>query len=234
MATVATRIQRALRLLGVLESGATPSTSEYSDALVALNAMIGTWRNDGLLCYALQEETLTLVNGDAAYNIGPSVSADLNTTRPVSIEAAWIVDNGNSYEVTRMEEAEYDAIEAKTTEGDWPDRFLYRPTMPMGVITVYPVPNASRTLKLVTRVVVAEFAATTDTVTLPPGWERLIDSNLAIELAPEYQVSASAEVAKMARESLAAVKGINSRPTKAETDIGVMFPGRHANIYTGE
>lgn len=232
MATVATRIQRALRLLGVLESGETPSTSEYADALVALNSMIGTWRNDGLMVYALQTESLTLAASTASYTIG--LGGSLSTTRPVSIEQAWVDVSNVSYEVRLIGDDEYNAIADKTTTSDWPDRANYRPSMSTATLYVWPVPNATRTMKLSTRVVVAEFSATSDSVTLPPGWERVIDSNLAIELAPEYQVQASAEVAKMARESLAAVKGTNSRPLMADCELGLLLGGARPNITIGE
>jgi hypothetical protein len=222
-------------MLGVLPSNTAMSANEAADGLIAYNAMLDAWRNDRLMCYALQEETLTLVNGDAAYNIGPSVSADLNTTRPVSIEAAWVVDSAISYEVMPMDEAEYDAIPVKTTQSDWPNRFLYRASMPMGVITVYPVPNASRSMTLLTRVPLTAFSATTDTVSLPPGWEEAIATNGAIALAPEYQVGVPAEVAKMARESLKAIKRTNAQPLKADSGlIGLVGRPVAGNITTGE
>ena len=225
MATVATILNRAVRLLGALPSGSSLGTNEMADALIAINAMLEAWRNDKLMCYALQEETLTLANGTASYTIGPSGS--LNTTRPVTIEAAWILDNGVSYDVRRIEEADYDALAVKTTSGVWPDRFLYRPTMPTGSLIVYPVPNASRTMKLVTRVPVLAFSASSDTVTLPPGWENALAFNLAIDLAPEYSTTASQEVVDRARIYKAAVKTINGRPLKRSMGLAELA-GRSA------
>lgn len=230
MATVATRIQRALRLLGVLESGATPTTNEYSDGLVALNAMLGMWRNDGLLCYAQQTESLTLSASTASYTIGPS--GTLNTTRPLEILAAWI----EGYPPMRILTAEeYASILVKTQTADRPECVHYEPTMSTGTLYVYPVPNATLTLKLLTWVMVADFAATSDTVTLPPGWDEAIDSNLGVHMAPEYNVAVPAAVAKMASDSLKAIKRTNAQPVKAGVSELVLLAGGGArNIQTDE
>lgn len=234
MAAVSARINRALRLLGQIEAGESPTSDESSDALTALNAMLDSWRNDRLLCFAFQTESLTLSSSDASYTIG--TSGDLNTTRPVEIVQAWISDSNNDYPMRPMNEAEYAGIFDKTQEADWPDRYLFRPSIASSQATfiVYPVPNATRTCKIITRVVVSSFAATTDTVTLPPGWEEAIDANLAIALAPEYGVEPSQAVVKMARDALAGIKRTNAlaQPRKLGSDLYSMFGPNHANIYT--
>lgn len=231
MATGTTLITGALRLLGVIESGETPSDDELDDGLESVNAMLDSWRNDDLMCYALQEESLTLADGDASYTVGSG--GDLDTTRPVSIEAAWIVDSDISYTVVIITDLEYAAIPDKTTEADWPDRLVYRPTMATGTIVVYPVPNATRTLKLLTRVPLTALTLA-DTVSLPPGWERAIKHNLAVEIAPEYQTSAPPGVERIAINSKRSIRKVNRRPVKASTDLTAMFPGGKANILTDQ
>lgn len=231
MATAATLINRALRLLGQIGSGEEGTSAELSDGLTALNQMVEGWRNDGQLSYAMQELTLTLSDGDGSYTIGPS--GDVNTTRPVRIDRAWIVDNNISYPVRIIEEAEYAGIPDKTTESVWPDRLLYRPTMTTGTMVVYPVPNATRTMKLVVVVPVTEFAATSTAVSLPPGWERALSFNLAVEWASEFEMDAPPRVVAIARDSKAALKRMNARPIVADNEIGALFGARTGNIYTG-
>jgi hypothetical protein len=232
VATTTTIITRALRLLGQIESGEDAGDDELSDGLIALNAMLDSWRNERLMCYALQEESLTLADGDAVYTIGPS--GDLNTSRPVAIEAAWIVDSdGATHDVEIITDADYAGIANKTTEGDWPDRAVYRPTMSTGTLVVYPVPNATRTLKLLTRVVIASLSSG-DSITLPPGWERALAFNLAIEIAPEYETAPSMEVMKIARESKAAIKRINTPLVPVANETAAAFNASRGNILTGE
>lgn len=234
MSTAADIIDRSLRLLGQIGSGESASAAEAADGLEALNGLAESWRNERLMCFAMQEESLTLANGDASYTIG--TSGDLNTTRPVAIEGAWIVDDDISHPVRILTEDEYIGIADKTTTGDWPTKLLYRPTMAssQGTLIVWPVPNATRNLKLLTRVVFSGFALSSTTVTLPPGWERALAFNLAAEIAPEYQTSPSPEVIQMARESKATIKRANMTPIKTFTELPALLgQASGGNILSG-
>jgi hypothetical protein len=230
MATAATIIARAMRLLGELESGGTPEVEEYADGLVALNAMLDTWRNEGLMCFARQEESLTLSASDASYTIGPG--GDLVTTRPVLIEKAWISQGGVDYPVAIIEDDEYASIPMKATAADWPEKANYKATMPAGTLYVYPVPNATRTLKLLTQVPVTAFASTATTVSLPPGWEQAMAANLAVEWAPEFETEASQTVREMARKSKAGIKAVNHRPLKGDSGLVTVLRAK-SNILAG-
>jgi hypothetical protein len=235
VATVQTAIiNPALRMLGQIGSGESPTPDESADCLIGINAMLEGWKNDGLLAFAREELTLTLADGDGSYTIG--TSGDVNTTRPVLILEAWIVDSNISYPVRQISREEYSAIPDKTTESSWPDKFCYEPTIAssLGTILVHPLPNATRTMKLLVRIPVSEFAAVGTTVTLPPGWEEALASNLAIRMAPEFQTSPSPEVVKIARESKAAIKRINTRPLKASTGLEGLVGGHGvSNIEAG-
>lgn len=230
MATAQSIVNRSLRLLGQIEPGEDPTDDESDDALEALNAMLSSWRNERLMCYATQEESLTLANADASYTVGPG--GDLDTDRPIDILAAWVVDNNISYAVQLITDDQYAAIQDKTTASDWPDRLNYRPTMATGTIYVYPVPNATRTLKLLTRVPLDSLALS-DTISLPPGWEDALAFNLAIAIAPEYQTEPAPTVIRNARETKAAIKVVNSQPVNAVTELAAMFSGYRPNIESG-
>jgi hypothetical protein len=233
MATVQVGIvNRALRLIHQLAAGGSPSTDESNAALTACNAMLDAWNLDRSLVYCLREESLTLSNATASYTVGSSGSPTLNTTRPVEIRRAWIVDGDNSYEVTEMTEEEYAALIDKTQAGDWPDKFLHRASYPNATVIVHPVPNATRTMKLMTRTPLAAMALS-DTLAAPPGWERGIAFNLAVELAPEYETTASPKVEQIASNALAAIRRQNIPPARASSDLMKVLGGGYGNILTG-
>lgn len=236
MATAGSIIERSLRLLGQLESGEVPTTDEYADGLEALNGLVDSWNNEKLMCFSYQTETLTLANGDDTYTVG--TSGDLNTTRPVEVVSAYAVINNISYSIKLISEEEYARIADKTTTADYPDRLLWRPTIASSQATAvfYPVPNGTVTVKLVTRIQVGSFASTATTVTLPPGWERALTHNLAIEIAPEYEVQPAPSVLKAASESLAGIKKANLlyRPKTAHTGLAALFGVHGYNIETDE
>lgn len=223
MSTVQALCDRAGRLL----VGESLSIDESADALIALNAMVGSWNTEALTCYAIRDESLTLT-GATTYSIGPS--GNLNTDRPVEILGAYTVISTVSYSARIIEAEEYAAIPVKATTSTFPDRFYYQPTMPTG--TLYPYPIASSgTLHLLTRTPVGTFALT-DTVSLPPGWEEALSSNLAVRMAAEFQVQPSPLVMQMATVSKANLKRANSRPLVVSSDLAVMIGKARPNILT--
>jgi hypothetical protein len=230
MATVqAAIVNRALRLLGQLSSGASPSTDESNDALTALNSMIDGWNLNRSMVYSMREESVTLSDGTASYTIGSDGSPTLNTTRPVEIYQAWIVDSNTSYEVKPMTEEEYALIPDKTTESDWPEYFLHRTTYPNATLIVYPVPNATRTLKIMTRTPLAALALA-DTLSAPRGYERAFAYNLAVEIAPEYEVEPSPRVLTIAKVSRADVMRQATPPVAASSDVYLLARRGASNI----
>lgn len=232
MATGQTICDRAARLLGELPPNSTLPADESADALVALNALLDSLRNDVGMCFAFQDESVTMVGGRNPYALGPT--GDLVTTRPVSIEDAYIVRLGSSYGVRIIEDDEYDGISLKASTANWPDRANYRPTMPNGSLYVYPVSDGTTaTLHLRTRVPLTSLALT-DTVSLPPGWEDLLASSLAIVMGPEYQTEPSPAVMRMAALSKAAIKRANQRPMRAYTGLGSIASARRPNIITNQ
>lgn len=231
-ATGQSLVNRALRLLGVIGAGEDPTSDESDDALEGINAMLDAWRNERLMCYALREESLTLVAGDADYTIGPA--GNLNTVRPVSIEAAWTVDaNGMTHDMRMISDQDYARISVKTTQADFPELALFRGSVDTATLMVYPVPNGKVTAaKILTRVPLTALTLV-GTVTLPPGWEKAIAANGALEIAAEFERTPSDEVVKMARESLAGIKTINNkRPLRAR--LGLPVARSSFNVYNGE
>jgi len=63
---------------------------------------------------------------------------------------------------------------------------------------------------------------------LPPGYERALRLNLAVELMPEYQV-ANQQVAAMARQAKAGIKRTNSVPITSNLGLS---GGRRYSIYS--
>ncbi|MBK6906369.1 MAG: hypothetical protein IPH08_04375 [Rhodocyclaceae bacterium] len=231
MATAQTIIDRALRLIGAIASGESPTTDEGTDALTALNAMIDSWRNDRLMVYALSESTLTLTPTDASYTIGSG--GNINTTRPVKIESAFCRAGSVDFPVEVVDKARFDAIPDKTTTSDISQFLYYDSAVTTGNINIWPVPSTANVLHVTMWTVLSTLAAVETTVTLPPGYERALAYNLAIEVAPEYEKTVSQEVAKIARESLAALKKINSRQIIAYSELSING-NRRGDIYAGD
>ena len=231
MATVQTIIDRAYRMLGQLNLGESADSTESANALIALNAMLDSWRNESLMCYAMQDQSINLANGNTTKTIGPT--GDLVTTRPTNIDDAYILYSGDSIPVKIIEYAtEYIYIPDKTTTDTYPLKIAYKPEMPDGRIYMYPLPNATSVLHVITRTPVTAFSTVGTTISLPPGWEDALASNLAIYLAPELEANPSQMVIGMAANTKRSIKRTNTRPIKQANELVAISQPYRGNILT--
>ena len=233
MATGQTIIDRACRLLGVVPSGVSPTAAESADGLTALNALLDSWRNERLMVYSLTDVSKALTSGDNSYTIFPS-TGDFDTPRPVEIRSAYMTIDGVDYPVRILTDAEWFAIEDKTTTGDLVECLWYNPAMSEGVVKVWPTPSAANTLHLVVWTPLTAIATLATTFTFPPGWERACVYNLAVELAPEFGADVPPAVARVANSSLALLKRRNAPTIKLFSGLAGLFGGHRYNIETGQ
>ena len=80
------QINRALRLLGVLAEGETPSAATSQDALIALNQMIDSWNTERLSVFSTQDQVFTWPVGEIHQTLGPT--GDFVGNRPVYFDDA--------------------------------------------------------------------------------------------------------------------------------------------------
>lgn len=232
MATVQTIIDRALRLNGVLGAGRTANANDTADCLIALNAMLESWRLERLMVYAMSTESLSLVAGTSSYTIGPS--GDLNITRPIKIEDAYQRLDGIDFPVEIIPPERWNMIVDKTTDSDVVEMAYYNPTLETGNLQVWPVPTSAVTLYLMVREPISSFSAATDTVSLPPGYERALAYNLGFEISPEYGNGFSQAALEIARKSKAVIKKVNIPSSEVYPEIGRLFTTARSNIEAGE
>ena len=60
-------ISRALRLIGVVAQGETPTTDQVSEAALALNSLVKAWQADGMPLWAIKQRVVPLVSGQSTY-----------------------------------------------------------------------------------------------------------------------------------------------------------------------
>lgn len=205
-------ITSALRLIGVVAQGESPSSDDAMNGLLALNIMLDNWAARRLLTPGLAKESFTIGPPGKVYAIGPG--ADFDTVRPEAVLNAYVRD-GNllDYPLDVITEEEYDRIPDKATLAGTPSKLFYDPVgaqSAVGAICLYPLPDRAFTLVLESLKPFAEFAALTDSFTFPAAYARAMKYNLAIELAPEYGAEAPPEVAAVARESMQTIRNLNS------------------------
>lgn len=228
MTTASDIINRSLRMFSAIGSGKSATASEASDALNILNAMIDSWSIDRLSIYQILEETFTWASGQTSRTIGPG--GNFVTVRPNRIEGGFSRINNVDYIFRIIDKDQYDSIAVKNTQSTYPNVMFYDPVVTTGVLYAYPVPNVSLEVHLKSWKQIQSFTALTDTLTLPPGYQRAIEYNLAVELQTEYpDLPLLDSVRQKATESLAAIKTLNTPTLISNLGLG---KGLRYNIYS--
>jgi hypothetical protein len=235
MATASSMILRALRLIGEKPVGGSLTSAEQTVYLADLNTMLESWSIDRLNCYQILQESFSLTTSDGQYTIGSS--AHFNPTRPIRIINAFVRDSsGFDFPIDIINKEAYNGIVEKTTDGTYPEYLYYDSAYSSGLATIYlyPEPSAGLTLYIDSWKQLKSFSAITDTVSLPPGYQRAIEFNFAIEVAGGFR-PVPAEVAKIARDSKSAIMRVNLPDAVMSLDSGISGVVRsgQANILNG-
>jgi hypothetical protein len=84
--------------------------------------------------------------------------------------------------------------------------------VPYGQIVLYPTPNAAVPIFIKAERMIGEYATLTSTQYLPPGYQRLLELSLAMELAPEYGTQVKPEILANLRADLDSLIRTNIQP----------------------
>lgn len=183
-------IDAALRTLGVLALDQTPETTQYANALIKLNGLVGELRVKGLQIFQRTTYTMTLTNGTSSYNIGTGLT--LNTPYPLHLLQAIRLDANSSTRVDMDIIANSNFNRLPSNSSGVPIQINYQPKMNMGVVQLWPTPDSysatNVTIQLTYLRPLEYFSSSTDTADFPEEWVSAIIYNLAVRLAPEYGI----------------------------------------------
>ena len=186
-------ISASLRLLGVLEEGATPNPTAIENASLVLNMMIKDWMTDGIKLWTTTEIVLPLVAGQTSYSIGSDNTNDLVTHKPLRLIQAFLrnlsVDPFIDMPMTLISEQEYNILGSKFSEGAV-NSVHYKPYVNHGIAKVFLTPNTSTAqnyeLHLNVQRPIEDISGANQTFDFPSEWYQSLRWGLASELASEY------------------------------------------------
>jgi hypothetical protein len=225
--SVAKLIAQALKDIGALGVGETPTADEQSDSFDLLKQMLGLWQIDGLMIYA-SSEIVFAATGAQTYTIGPG--GDVDTTRPTEIVSAFWRDGGIDYPVEVLTSKEdYDRICMKTL-GSIPEAIYFDPTYPLGSLYVYPQPSTGE-LHLNVRAPLPEYASVTEDLNVPKEYELAIRYSLCELLAPAFERPLRPDLAALAKRARKLIKRNNVRIPELSACV---VPSRLASFLSGK
>jgi hypothetical protein len=221
-------VTKALQKNGVLTASEAPDADMAADGISALNAMLSSWSNDSLTIYARVWESFTLTAGTSLYTIGGGET--FNTPHPIAILEGCYTRLAPSYDepISVTTDELYNNIVDKTTSGR-PRVLSYDNGFPQGKIRLWPVPDQSYTLFLLSEKSLSSVTLAGD-IQFPPGWERALVFNLAIELCADYSQPITPSLQEVASKS----KGSIARAVLKNRSLQ-SYPSvsGNNNIYTG-
>lgn len=219
MATAQTIINSALRKLGVIGVGQSPDATESGDCLTTLNEMIASWQNERLLVYTVVPQTKAISAGASSVTVGSAGSWAID--RPLKLEWLDWYDGANYFPITLHPDAnEYQRLTAVSVAGQ-PTEAHYRAAYPTATLLFWPTASAGGTLSAGVWTTLTTLSTLATSVSLPPGYELALSTNLAVLLSSEYQVDPKAALVESARESKAAIKRTNYVTPVLRVDSGL-------------
>ena len=235
MATTAgDQINRALRLLGVLAEGETPSAATSQDGLTALNQMIDSWNTERLSVFSTQDQIFTWPAGEITRTLGPS--GNFSGNRPVLFDdATYYRDPGTnvSFGIKFINQQQYDGIAVKTVTSTYPQVIFVNMTYPDATMTVYPKPTRDLEWHFISVNELSNPATLVTNLTFPPGYLRAFVYNLAMEIAPEFGVEPSPQVTRIAMTSKRNLKRINNPDDIMSMPYSLIATRQRFNVYAG-
>jgi len=181
-------ITRSLRLLKVIAANEAGDAADLDVGLSALNDMLDSMsivRNNILSTVV---ETFPLVNGQASYTIG--VGGNFNTAIPVTMtEGSFIRYQGVDFPLTMIDEETYSLIPYKVTPGI-PNVFWFNRDVSLATVTFFPVPQTQQTIQLHTTKEFTSFTGLDVTYVMGPGYKEMLQYNLAVNIAAEFETEA--------------------------------------------
>lgn len=208
-------INKSMRLLGLLASGEAPTAAEAQDSLYSLNSIIDSYSANPQYYFCTQAEQFTLSANQNTYTIGndpdSSPAANFVTARPIRIVGAFIRVNNVDTPLALITEQYWTTIPNKAATGT-PSKLLYRPNVPYGQILLYPTPSSPFFLFIKAERMITKYATLVSSQYLPPGYQRLLELSLAMELAPEYGSQVKPEILANLRADFDSLIRTNIQP----------------------
>lgn len=237
MTTALDMLTSAAQGLGFLGETEVLSAASANNGLKGFNAMLDSWNGESLNAYAQLEQVFTLIVGQSAYTIGPTgVWAG---SRPYQIYDAFITDSNNlDYSMNIVPQDQWNDIGDKNINSQIPTTIFYDSQYPNGIINVFPVPLLNYTVTLDCLLTQVPYTALTQSLSMPPGYQRAYELNLSLEMMGRgwpcvLDANQLARLTENAAQAKANIKRANIKEVLAEYD-GAIVSKSYAtyNIYS--
>ena len=171
--TAGDQINGALRLIGQLAEGETPSAATSQDALTAMNQMIDSWSIERLAVFSTQDQVFMWPPGAISRTLGPT--GNFVGNRPVLLDdSTYFRDPANniSFGIKILNQQQYNGIAVKTVTSTYPQVMWINMNYPDIEMYIYPVPTKVLEWHFVSVSELTQPATLATVLSFPPGYLR--------------------------------------------------------------
>jgi hypothetical protein len=217
-----------------VSSGNSLPESVYQDNLVALNQMIDSWNTERLSVFSTQDQVFSWPASTIKRTLGPT--GNFVGNRPILLDdATYFRDplTNVSFGVRIINQQQYNGIAVKTVTSTYPQIIWVNMTYPDIEMYVYPVPTRVVEWHFISVDELTKPASLTTTISFPPGYLRAFRYNLAMELAPEFNMEPTPQVMRIAMTSKRNLKRINNPDDIMSMPYSLVATRQRFNVYAG-
>jgi len=228
------QINGALRLLGVLAEGETPTAAMSNDGLTALNQMLDSWNTEKLMIFNTQDQVFNWPADEIRRTLGPS--GDFVGNRPVLLDDSTYYRDPStnvSFGIKMINQQQYNGIAVKTVTSTYPQVMWINMEYPDISMTIYPKPTRTLEWHFVSADELTQPALLATNLYFPPGYLRAFRYNLACEIAPEYGIEPPPTVGRIAMTSKRNLKRINNPDDIMSLPYSLVATRQRFNVYAG-
>lgn len=212
--------------IDALEEGEQLTGAAALDAFRRLIQMLELWGLDGATVPWRTWETYPL-SGAALYTWGPL--GDWDADPPQEVVSAWLNDAaGNTYPLRLAQPSEWAPLGVHYTEAR-PTTIFFEQSWPQWQARFEALPYDPTVSFVVLRQIVpwtaVSAAALVQSVDLPPGYELALVYNLAVHLAPMFNLTLPQATAALAQNTKASIQRHNWRPLHARVEHALQQRG---------
>ena len=232
--TAGDQINGALRLIGQLAEGETPSAATSQDALTAMNQMIDSWSTERLAVFSTQDQVFSWPPGAISRTLGPT--GNFVGNRPILLDdSTYFKDpsSGISFGIKIINQQQYDGIAVKTVTSTYPQVIWINMDYPNIDMYIYPVPTKVLEWHFISVTELDQPATLATVLSFPPGYLRAFRYCLACEIAAEFGVEPSPQVSRIAMTSKRNLKRINNPDDIMSLPYSIVASRQRYNIFAG-
>lgn len=232
--TAGDQVNAALRLIGQLAEGETPSSESALDCLAAMNQMLDSWSTESLSIYNTTDQVFIWPAEQVSQSLGPT--GDFVGLRPVQLaDSTYFRDPATnvSFGVKIINQQQYNGIAVKTVSSTYPQVVWVNPEIPDSVLTVYPKPSRDLEWHFVSVYELRQAESLATALMFPPGYLRAFKYNLALEIAAEFGVEPSPQVKRIAMTSKRNIKRVNIADGIMSMPYAIVATRQRFNVYAG-